>query len=729
MPVHRHPRRPPLAPATALLCLAALAAGCVQMPPEELSPRASAPELASHVRFLAQPALKGRKPRTRGSRIARRYIAARFRAYGLKPWPGYDGYEQPFLTGTNLVGVLPGSDPALADQVVLLSAHYDHLGRDEDGAVLPGAADNASGVAVLLETAEQLALRDARPRRTVCFAAFDCEEMMLLGALSFAARQQFAPDRLAAVVNVDIVGRRLMDVLEETLFAAGTEGRPALRRAVEEAGRTAGLRVLPVGTDLVGPVGDHVALEPSGAPCLFFSSGWYGDYHQPTDTADRLDYDLAERAAKVVAETVARLADADEIPARAADDSAREELAAVRTVLAELTACAEAASLTGQEAAALAPLLSRADELLAEPAYGPEQRRRFIWELAEAVVPITIRLAEVEVPEPEQLPPDGAEVVTAEDLAVWAAVQHEFLATHRAMAVQEAMRVLRMLERHRPGLLRGLPAYERHAWALSERDLHLLDIGDGRRRLSVVMASLHVEIDPSPWPLLGPLGGKREASMIGLAGDCAGTPGELADYCLLRWRQRSEEDSYGRAWARVLRAVTGADAGESYEDWLARRLEQSGAPDERAWLAALVASPQPATARAAAEEALKAAGEDGSTAVRRLVVDTSADAGVRAAAVGAMGEGRSRADLLVLAALVADRTRLDREELYYWFDPACPAYEHPLLRFVRHATRKRWREGPTTMSELAAERLAELTGRDFGRDVERWWSWIERHAE
>ena len=137
-----------------LLCLLVSLTGCVSVPQEKLTLSIDKQELSDHVHFLAQPALKGRKPKTWGSATARRYLKTRFKAYGLVPWPGAKGYEQPFGFGTNVIGVLPGTDPNLANEIVILAAHYDHLGNDKRG-IYNGACDNASGVATLLEIAEQ----------------------------------------------------------------------------------------------------------------------------------------------------------------------------------------------------------------------------------------------------------------------------------------------------------------------------------------------------------------------------------------------------------------------------------------------------------------------------------------------------------------------------------------------------------------------------------------------
>ena len=149
-------------------------------------------------------------------------MKTRLQAYGLVPWPGAKDYEQSFGFGTNVIGVLPGSDPDLSDEFVILAAHYDHVGKTKKG-VLLGACDNASGVAALLEIAEHFSLAKEKPKRSICFASFDCEEWMLLGALMFSCQEDFEKQKIAAVVNIDMLGRDFLDVVEDSLFVAGTE--------------------------------------------------------------------------------------------------------------------------------------------------------------------------------------------------------------------------------------------------------------------------------------------------------------------------------------------------------------------------------------------------------------------------------------------------------------------------------------------------------------------------
>ena len=129
--------------------------------------------------------------------------------------------------------------------MVLLSAHYDHLGKDRQGRICPGAADNASGVAVLLEAARRFAAAEHRPRRTVAFAALDAEEQLLLGSFAFSCRTDVTTAKIVAVVNMDMLGRDFFDVISNTVFLAGTELYPSLQTQVRRFGTNDGIRVLP----------------------------------------------------------------------------------------------------------------------------------------------------------------------------------------------------------------------------------------------------------------------------------------------------------------------------------------------------------------------------------------------------------------------------------------------------------------------------------------------------
>lgn len=148
----------------------------------------------SHVAFLADDLLEGRDAGTRGYDLAALYVATQFEGIGLKP--GARGkWLQPVPLGmrgvataassANVIGMLPGSDPAVADEYVLMTAHLDHVGTAPDGKgdrIHNGALDNASGVAAMLEVARALSAQGMAPRRPVLFAAITAEEDGLIGS-------------------------------------------------------------------------------------------------------------------------------------------------------------------------------------------------------------------------------------------------------------------------------------------------------------------------------------------------------------------------------------------------------------------------------------------------------------------------------------------------------------------------------------------------------------------
>lgn len=199
----------------------------------------------------------------------------------------------------NVIGVVPGVDPALSGEAVVIGAHYDHLGREGD-AVYPGADDNASGTAVVLGLAQALAA--SRPPRTLVFALFAGEELGLLGS-DYQVRHPSAVPiaRMVAMLNFDMVGR--LD--GRHLVVGGVDTGSGFRGLVEAAAKEAGLDV-----DLRAPgtgASDHTRFHGAGVPVLFFHSGSHADYHRPSDTADKIDAAGMARIADLGRLVIARI--------------------------------------------------------------------------------------------------------------------------------------------------------------------------------------------------------------------------------------------------------------------------------------------------------------------------------------------------------------------------------------------------------------------------------------
>jgi hypothetical protein len=289
----------------------------------ELSPAIHVPELRAHVYRLASPEFLGR--RGPGAARASRHLADAFERLGLKPAFG-ESYYQPIpdlltegtskasIIGRNVGAILPGSDPRLKDEWIVLSAHYDHLGKQK-GTLYPGADDNASGVAMLLEVAEYFALCKHKPRRTIAFISFDQEESGLRGSTYFALNPPLPFRKLKAFLTADMLGRSMANVMDEYVFVLGSERSTQLRQLVEKVKPPSGLTVGRLGTDLVGTRSDYGPFRDRNVPFLFFSTGQHPDYHSPTDVPERLDYQKLQRISVYICNLTERLADNDAAPA------------------------------------------------------------------------------------------------------------------------------------------------------------------------------------------------------------------------------------------------------------------------------------------------------------------------------------------------------------------------------------------------------------------------------
>jgi hypothetical protein len=200
----------------------------------------------------------------------------------------------------NVIGILPGTDPALAEESVVIGAHYDHLGRI-GGAVFHGADDNASGTSVVLGLARAFAAVGGAPR-TLVFVLFAGEEMGLIGSDHYVRHPVRPLERMAAMVNFDMVGR----LREGRVTVAGVESGGALRAVVTAAAADEPLAIAYHESPFAPS--DQVRFYAAGVPVLFFTTGRHPDYHQPTDTADRLDMAGMARIAALGLRSVTALA-------------------------------------------------------------------------------------------------------------------------------------------------------------------------------------------------------------------------------------------------------------------------------------------------------------------------------------------------------------------------------------------------------------------------------------
>jgi peptidase M28-like protein/PDZ domain-containing protein len=310
----------------ALLALASRLCAQQQMgtaPREEVARPAPPPVLPlDDIRFLSDDRLGGRMTGSPGADSAAAYLARRFEAVGLQQAAG--GWFQTFpiardlpaaqnahvagLTGRNVIGLLPGHDPVLRNETIIVGAHYDHLGLggfgsldpDSTGKVHNGADDNASGSAMLIEIAQRLAA--APPARTVVFIAFSGEELGLLGSSYYVKQPVYPLATTLAMINLDMVGR----LRNKRLIVYGSRSAKEFPALLDSLNWYAGFDLKAQG-DGYGP-SDQSSFYAAGRPVLHFFTDLHEDYHRTTDDWQKINLQGFGQVATFVTGVVTALA-------------------------------------------------------------------------------------------------------------------------------------------------------------------------------------------------------------------------------------------------------------------------------------------------------------------------------------------------------------------------------------------------------------------------------------
>ncbi|MFG0335307.1 MAG: M28 family metallopeptidase [Maioricimonas sp. JB049] len=304
--------------------LVSLPEGCLQAADPAATSRAAvitAEDVRPHIELLAGPDFRGRSGPD--ALRAARYIAHHFHELGLEPLfdgeylqaiPGGAGANtESRIIGRNVGALLPGSDPELKDEVIIISAHFDHLGVRE-GQIYAGADDNASGVSMLLETARHFAGLKVKPRRSIAFVGFDLEERMLWGSRWFAAHPPWPLEQVKLFITADMIGRSLGDLPLPLVFVLGSEHSTQVRELLEATPVPDQLSIARLGIDLIGTRSDYGPFRDRQVPFLFFSTGEHPDYHTPRDTPDRIDYPKVARISTFIADLTTAVANTDQAP-------------------------------------------------------------------------------------------------------------------------------------------------------------------------------------------------------------------------------------------------------------------------------------------------------------------------------------------------------------------------------------------------------------------------------
>jgi hypothetical protein len=215
---------------------------------------------------------------------------------------GETSLEQTKVEVKNVIGVLEGEGP-LAEETVVIGAHYDHVGMGGPGSLAPGskavhngADDNASGTVALIELARRFGSRDKKPARRIVFIAFTAEERGLIGSAHYVKNPVFPLDKTIAMFNMDMVGR----VTDNKLVVYGIGTTPRWKKLIEDGGKKHSFK-LTLKQDGFGP-SDHSSFYGKKMPVLHFFSGTHKDYHRPTDDWEKINLAGMSRVVEMVEE-------------------------------------------------------------------------------------------------------------------------------------------------------------------------------------------------------------------------------------------------------------------------------------------------------------------------------------------------------------------------------------------------------------------------------------------
>lgn len=241
-------------------------------------------------RYLTSYNLGGRKPNTRGDTLAASFIDSEFSNNGLIPLNGIS-FTRSFSTRYNIptfniIGIVPGTDSLLKTEMVVISAHYDHLG-ESSGIIYRGADDNASGVAGLLLLARKF--KDFKPKRTLLFIATGSEENGQQGIIAFIKSRDTDLKNIKYNFNYDMIGR----LRNNTLFIYGKNYSRDFEIKINEINNNKLNLYFSAENFFSGSVADHVWFNILGIkmPAFGLTTGTHNDYHRGTDTWDKINID------------------------------------------------------------------------------------------------------------------------------------------------------------------------------------------------------------------------------------------------------------------------------------------------------------------------------------------------------------------------------------------------------------------------------------------------------
>ena len=308
-------------------------------------PNVAQNKIKEDVTFLADDKLEGRQTGTQGEVLASDYLTKRFKSIGLQP-KGTEDFLQSFsfkpktdphsevefttnadstITGHNVIGFIDNK----AKTTIVIGAHYDHLGfggegslyREKDKAIHNGADDNASGVAVMLNLASRLKVKndqsEIKDKNNYLFMAFSGEEMGLLGSNYFSKNPTIDAESINYMINMDMVGRMKAD---STLAVYGTGTSPMFKQTIKANNDKFKIVENESG---VGP-SDHTSFYLIDIPVLHFFTGQHEDYHKPGDDSEKLNYEGMNLISDYIYDIITDLDDNGELAFRKTKNDSEE---------------------------------------------------------------------------------------------------------------------------------------------------------------------------------------------------------------------------------------------------------------------------------------------------------------------------------------------------------------------------------------------------------------------
>ena len=304
-------------------------------------------DLERHLTILASDSLEGRETGKKGQKMAADYIANHFKNIGIPPYKK-DTYYQKFkvksgkhickcedcdvgfvkqlfgkkrrIKGENVLGYIEGSD--LKDELIIITAHYDHLGK-HDSLIFNGADDDGSGTVATLEIAEAFMLAKKAgngPRRSVLIMPVSGEEKGLLGSKYYTKNPIYPLEKTVANLNIDMIGR--LDDWHETANYVYLIGADRLSQELHDISETVNSKHIGLNLDYKFNEeddpnryyyrSDHYNFAKNNIPVIFYFNGVHEDYHKVTDTVEKIDFEKVETITRLVFLTAWELANRDE---------------------------------------------------------------------------------------------------------------------------------------------------------------------------------------------------------------------------------------------------------------------------------------------------------------------------------------------------------------------------------------------------------------------------------